>query len=116
MMVKRPKERDMPSGQQIEGRATSSGLDSPVGTKVAIVTGASRGIGRGIAERLLETGYRVVANSRNITSAKTLHVGDRLKLVDGDIASHNIAKQVVDCAVRNFGRIDVLVNHAGVFI
>ena len=60
MMVKRPKERDMPSGQQMEGRATSSGLDSPVGTKVAIVTGASRGIGRGIAEPLLETGYRLL--------------------------------------------------------
>ena len=106
----------MPLGQQMEGRATSSGLDSPVRTKVAIVTGASRGIGRGIAERLLETGYCVVANSRNITSAKTLQPGDRLKLVDGDIASHNVAKQVVDSAIGNFGRIDLLVNNAGVFI
>ena len=55
-------ESDMPLGQQMEGRATSSGLDSPVRTKVAIVTGASRGIGRGIAERLLETGYRIIDN------------------------------------------------------
>jgi NAD(P)-dependent dehydrogenase (short-subunit alcohol dehydrogenase family) len=93
----------MPLGQQMEGRATSSGLDSPLRTKVAIVTGASRGIGRGIAERLLETGYCVVANSRNITSAKTLQPGDRLKLVDGDIASHNVAKQAVDSAIGNFG-------------
>src|SRR5580700_7322777 len=100
----------MPLGQQMEGRATSSGLDSPVRTKVAIVTGASRGIGRGIAERLLETGYCVVANSRNITSAKTLQPRDRLKLVDGDIASHNVAKQVVDSAIGSFGRIDLLVN------
>ena len=99
------KESDMPLGQQMEGRATSSGLDSPVRTKVAIVTGASRGIGRGIAERLLETGYCVVANSRNITSSKTLQPRDRLKLVDGDIASHNVAKQVVDSAIGNFGRI-----------
>jgi NAD(P)-dependent dehydrogenase (short-subunit alcohol dehydrogenase family) len=112
----RSKESDMPLGQQMEGRATSSGLDSPVRTKVAIVTGASRGIGRGIAERLLETGYCVVANSRNITSAKTLQPGNRLKLVDGDIASHNVAKQVVDSAIGNFGRIDLLVNNAGVFI
>src|ERR1700732_5241804 len=116
MMVKRPKESDMPLGQQMEGRTTSSGLDSPVKTKVAIVTGASRGIGRGIAERLLETGYCVVANSRNITSAKTLQPGDRLKLVGGDIASHNVAKQLVDSAIGNFGRIDLLVNNAGVFI
>jgi NAD(P)-dependent dehydrogenase (short-subunit alcohol dehydrogenase family) len=106
----------MPLGQQMEGRATSSGLDSPVRTKVAIVTGASRGIGRGITERLLETGYCVVANSRNITSAKTLLPGNRLKLVDGDIASHNAAKQVVESAIGNFGRIDLLVNNAGVFI
>ena len=52
----------MPLGQQMDGRATSSGLDSPVRTKVAIVTGASTGIGRGIAERLLETGYCIIDN------------------------------------------------------
>ena len=103
-------------GQTMEGRPTSTGLDSPVRTKVAIITGASRGIGRGIAERLLETGYHVVANSRNITRAKVLQPGDRLKLVDGDIGSHNVAKQVVDSAILNFGRIDLLVNNAGVFI
>jgi NAD(P)-dependent dehydrogenase (short-subunit alcohol dehydrogenase family) len=39
-----------------------------------------------------------------------------LKLVDGDIASHNVAKQAVDSAIGNFGRIDLLVNNAGVFI
>jgi NAD(P)-dependent dehydrogenase (short-subunit alcohol dehydrogenase family) len=39
-----------------------------------------------------------------------------LKLVDGDIGSHNVAKQVVDSAVLNFGRVDLLVNNAGVFI
>jgi NAD(P)-dependent dehydrogenase (short-subunit alcohol dehydrogenase family) len=106
----------MDSVQTMEGRPTSSGRDSPVKTKVAIVTGASRGIGRGIAERLIETGYCVVANSRNITSAKTLPPGDRVKLVDGDIGSHTVAKQVVDSAMLNFGRIDLLVNNAGVFI
>jgi NAD(P)-dependent dehydrogenase (short-subunit alcohol dehydrogenase family) len=103
-------------GQTMEDRATSSGPDSSVRAKVAIVTGASRGIGRGIAERLLETGYCVVANSRNITRANTLQPGERLKLVDGDIGSDNVAKQVVDSAIHNFGRIDLLVNNAGVFI
>jgi NAD(P)-dependent dehydrogenase (short-subunit alcohol dehydrogenase family) len=91
-------------------------LNLPVKTKVAIVTGASRGIGLGIAERLFETGYCVVANSRNITSAKTLQAGDRLQLVDGDIGNQNVAKQVVDSAILSFGRIDLLVNNAGVFI
>jgi NAD(P)-dependent dehydrogenase (short-subunit alcohol dehydrogenase family) len=103
-------------GQTMEGRETPSDPDSSVRAKVAIVTGASRGIGHGIAERLLETGYCVVANSRNITRANTLQPGDRLKLVDGDIGSHNVAKQVVDSAILNFGRIDLLVNNAGVFI
>src|SRR5262249_3385953 len=103
-------------GQTMDGRTTWSGLDSPVRTRIAIITGASRGIGRGIAERLLETGYHVVANSRNITRSSMLQPGDRLKLVDGDIGSHNVAKQVVDSAILNFGRIDLLVNNAGVFI
>jgi len=48
--------------------------------------------------------------------ANTLQPEDRLKLVDGDIGSHNVAKQVVDSAICNFGRIDLLVNNAGVFI
>jgi len=110
------KESNMVPVQTIEGPATSSGLNSPAIAKVAIVTGASRGIGRGIAERLVETGYCVVANSRNITLAKTLQSGDRLKLVDGDIGSQNVAQQVVDSATLSFGRVDLLVNNAGVFI
>ena len=105
----------MHPSQSMKGHATSSVLER-VSAKVAIVTGASRGIGRGIAERLLETGYCVVANSRNITLAKTLQPGDRLKLVDGDIGTHNVAKQVVDSAILDFGRVDLLVNNAGVFI
>ena len=106
----------MPSGQTMEGRVTPSGIDSPDRAKVAIVTGASRGIGRGIVERLLEKGYCVVANSRNITLAKTLQPRDRLKLVGGDIASQQVAKQAVDSAIVNFGGVDLLVNNAGVFI
>ena len=85
-------------------------------TKVAVVTGASRGIGLALAKRLIANGYRVVANSRNIGSAMTLQNTADLKLVDGDIALQETAKQVVAIAVQNFGRIDLLVNNAGVFI
>jgi NAD(P)-dependent dehydrogenase (short-subunit alcohol dehydrogenase family) len=102
--------------EQIEGRTTAETLDSSATRKVAIVTGASRGIGHGIAQRLLETGYCVIANSRNITLAKTFEPGDRLKLIDGDIGSQSVAKEVAESAIRNFGRIDLLVNNAGVFI
>ena len=103
-------------GQTGEVRATSLGADSPVRAKVGIVTGASRGIGLEVAQRLLATGYRVVANSLNITSAMTLQTTDDLKLVDGDIGMRTTAERVVETAMQKFGRIDLLVNNAGIFI
>jgi NAD(P)-dependent dehydrogenase (short-subunit alcohol dehydrogenase family) len=83
---------------------------------VAIVTGASSGIGLELAKKLLATGYRVVANSRNITSAGSLTGTDDLKLVDGDIGTPKSAEQVVGTAIQEFGRVDLLVNNAGIFI
>ncbi|MGC1298460.1 MAG: SDR family NAD(P)-dependent oxidoreductase [Alloacidobacterium sp.] len=71
------------------GSASSSGhaRDTLSGRrKVAIVTGASSGIGLEIVKRLIEKSYRVVANSRNITSAMSLQSTADLKLVDGDMA------------------------------
>ena len=84
--------------------------------KVAIVTGASSGIGLEAVRRLIASGYRVVANSRNITSAHTLDGTGDLKLVDGDIGIQETAQRVVDAAIQSFGRIDLLVSNAGVFI
>ena len=84
--------------------------------KVAIVTGASSGIGLEIVKRLIEKSYQVVANSRNITSAMTLHNTADLKLMDGDICIEETAKRVVSTAIQNFGTVDLLVNNAGVFI
>jgi NAD(P)-dependent dehydrogenase (short-subunit alcohol dehydrogenase family) len=85
-------------------------------TKVAIVTGGSSGIGLEMVKKLIEKGYRVVANSRNITSAMTLRSTADLKLVDGDIGIEETAKHVVRTAIQNFGAVDLLVNNAGVFI
>jgi NAD(P)-dependent dehydrogenase (short-subunit alcohol dehydrogenase family) len=84
--------------------------------KTAIVTGASRGIGAGLVEAFLKRGYRVVANSRNITKANPFPSSPNLALVDGDIGDPKTAKKIVDTAVSRFGRIDVLVNNAGIFI
>ena len=84
--------------------------------KTAIVTGASRGIGAGLVEAFLERGYSVVANSRNITKANPFAGSANLALVDGDIGDRNTAAKIVDTAVSKFGRIDVLINNAGVFI
>jgi NAD(P)-dependent dehydrogenase (short-subunit alcohol dehydrogenase family) len=69
-----------------------------------------------MVKRLIEKGYRVVANSRKITSAMTLHGTADLKLVDGDIGIEETAKHVVRSAIQNFGTVDLLVNNAGVFI
>ena len=85
-------------------------------TKTAIVTGASSGIGLGLTTALIERGYRVVANSRRITEAGTLVASENLALVDGDIAGPDTAKRIVETTIRRFGRVDVLVNNAGIFI
>src|SRR5882724_1848641 len=84
--------------------------------QTAIVTGASSGIGLGIAQALLERGYRVVANSRKITQSKFLKPSADLVLVDGDIGKKNVAVKVAEAAVKHFGRIDLLVNNAGIYV
>jgi len=84
--------------------------------QTAIVTGASSGIGLGIAQALLERGYRVVANSRTISKSKDLEPSADLVLVDGDIGKKDTAIRVADAAISHFGRIDLLVNNAGIYI
>ncbi len=84
--------------------------------KTAIITGASSGIGLGLTTALLERGYHIVANSRRITAAGTLTPSKDLALIDGDIADPDTARRIVETAVQRFGRVDVLVNNAGIFI
>jgi len=83
---------------------------------VALVTGASSGIGLGVTLALLEHGYRVVANSRTISKSKELKPSADLVLVDGDISKKETAIKVVDTAVKHFGHIDLLVNNAGIYM
>jgi NAD(P)-dependent dehydrogenase (short-subunit alcohol dehydrogenase family) len=91
-----------------------------VETKTAVITGGSSGIGLGLVRAFLERGYNVVANSRSIDPAKLdaqgLGESRRLKLVQGDVGLPETAQRIVDAAVKSFGRIDVLVNNAGIFI
>jgi NAD(P)-dependent dehydrogenase (short-subunit alcohol dehydrogenase family) len=82
-------------------------------TKVAIITGASQGIGEGLVRGYLERGYRVVANSRSI---KPDAYGGEVLAVAGDIADPSVADRVIGDAVAKFGRVDTLVNNAGIFI
>ena len=83
---------------------------------VAIVTGASSGIGLGITQALLKHGYRVVGTSRTITKSKELKTSDHLVLVDGDIGKKETAVKVAKAAISHFGRIDLLVNNAGIYL
>jgi NAD(P)-dependent dehydrogenase (short-subunit alcohol dehydrogenase family) len=87
----------------------------PNETPVAIVTGASSGIGLGITHALLESGYRIVANSRTVTKSKDLNPSADLVLVEGDIGKKQTAIKVVNAAVEHFGRVDLLVNSAGIY-
>jgi NAD(P)-dependent dehydrogenase (short-subunit alcohol dehydrogenase family) len=84
--------------------------------EVAIVTGASQGIGASLVEAFLQRGYRVVANSRHISKANPFLASANLALADGDIGDAKTAAKIAETAVSRFGRIDVLVNNAGIFI
>jgi NAD(P)-dependent dehydrogenase (short-subunit alcohol dehydrogenase family) len=84
--------------------------------KTAIVPGASQGIGAGLVEAFLERGYSVVANSRHITKTNPFAASANLAIVDGDIGDPSTAAKIVETALSQFGRIDVLINNAGIFI
>ncbi|MFB6720207.1 SDR family NAD(P)-dependent oxidoreductase [Kribbella sp. NPDC056345] len=80
--------------------------------KVAVITGASQGIGAGLVTAYRKLGYAVVANSRSITRSD-----DPLVLaVPGDIGQRGVGTDVIEKGLETFGRIDTLVNNAGVFI
>jgi NAD(P)-dependent dehydrogenase (short-subunit alcohol dehydrogenase family) len=80
--------------------------------KVAVVTGASRGIGAGLVEAYRGLGYAVVAASRTIAPSDEAD----LLTVQGDVADPQAAERIVAAALDRFGRIDTLVNNAGRFI
>ena len=76
--------------------------------KVAIVTGASKGIGAGLVTAFLDRGYGVIANSRNITKDNPFPKSDHLALVEGDIADSSTSARIAETALSRFGRVDVL--------
>ena len=79
---------------------------------VAVITGASRGIGAALVQAFRNRNYRIVATSRSIKPC----CDEDLVTVRGDIANPNTAKQVFKEALDRFGRVDTLVNNAGMFI
>src|SRR5437588_1469851 len=83
--------------------------------KVALVTGASQGIGAGIVQAFVERGFNVVASSRRVTQSTEVAASDRVALVDGDVGEQATAARVVEAALARFRSVDVLVNNAGIY-
>ncbi|MDE1916772.1 MAG: SDR family oxidoreductase [Sphingomonadales bacterium] len=79
--------------------------------KVAVVTGASQGLGAGIVKAFRDRGYRVVATSRSIQPSQDPDV----LTIAGDIGDPATGARVIKAALEAFGRVDTLVNNAGIF-
>lgn len=79
--------------------------------KVALITGASQGIGAGLVEAYRKLGYAVVATSRTIAPSDD----QGILTVQGDIADPATAERVIAAGIERFGRVDTLVNNAGIF-
>ena len=80
--------------------------------RVAIITGASQGIGESLVTAYRKLGYAVVANSRTIAESDD----PMIVTVPGDIAQPGVGQRIVDAAWSDFGRVDTVVNNAGIFI
>ncbi len=96
-------------------------------SRVAVITGSSRGIGKAIATEFFKTGYNLVLNSRDEqelnsaaedilreASAEEENDKDRISFLAGDISQEQACIALIDHAIQKFGRLDVLVNNAGI--
>lgn len=88
--------------------------------KVAIITGASRGIGRAIAKTFAESGAKLVINyagndkAAEETAEMCRNLGAEVLLAKGNVANASDCTEIVNKTIENFGRVDILVNNAGI--
>lgn len=101
--------------QSLVRKIAVTGMRGDKMPKTMIVTGASQGIGAGVATAFLVRGYNVVANSLSIT-ASSFTATERLAVVRGDIGDPATAGKIAATALESFGSIDGVVNNAGIFV
>jgi glucose 1-dehydrogenase len=91
--------------------------------RVVIVTGSGKGIGKSIAKEFAENGYSVILNARDESELKesakeimgqTVSDGNNIISISGDVSKEENCKSLIDGAISRFGRVDVLVNNAGI--
>jgi NAD(P)-dependent dehydrogenase (short-subunit alcohol dehydrogenase family) len=98
------------------------GNSSNTNGKVAVITGSSKGIGKAIAMEFAKAGYSVVLNARNEVElkrsandiSKSIKDSNRVISIPGDISKEDVCISLVETAIKQFGRIDVMVNKAGI--
>ncbi len=91
---------------------TTEGNAMTTTPRVAVITGASQGIGAALVGGYRKLGYAVVANSRNISAGD-----DPMVLaVPGDVGVPGTGRHIIDASIEHFGRVDTVVNNAGIFV
>lgn len=99
--------------EALAGAGANANTSGEFDRRVVIITGGTKGIGRGIALRFLEAGANVVVCARNAPDAPVAANGREAVFVQANVRDVDSIASVVNTAVERFGRLDVLVNNAG---
>jgi len=106
-------------GTEHRNSTTNTGAIVSKSANTVVITGATSGIGLGLAKAFLKEGYNVVGTGRSAerlqSAAAELKGGDRFLGVAGDVGKPESAKKVFEQAIAKYGQVDVLVNNAGIF-